>query len=150
MSVCEFEVPPPGVALRTVMLRVPAVVRSEAGIVAVTCVLLTNVVVRFDPPTRTTESGRKFVPLTVRVNEASPTVLVVGRMLVVVEAGLLTEKLVVALPPPGVALFTVTVRDPVAAVAAMVIFAVSCVALLTVVEFTVMSALKSTVVTPVM
>ena len=55
----------------------------------------------------------------------------------------------VAVPPPGVTLVTETLRAPVAAVAAIVMVAVSCVALFTVVEFTVMSGPKSTVVTPV-
>ena len=58
-------------------------------------------------------------------------------------------KLVVALPPPGGAFVTVTVRAPVPAVEAIVMLTVSWVALFTVVEFTVMSGPKSTVVTPV-
>ena len=56
----------------------------------------------------------------------------------------------VAVPPPGVTLVTETLRAPVAAVAAIVMVAVSCVALFTVVEFTVMPEPKLTVVAPLM
>jgi len=41
VNVWAFEVPPPGVGLKTVMSKVPAVVRSEVRIVAVTRVELT-------------------------------------------------------------------------------------------------------------
>ena len=51
---------------------------------------LTNVVVREEPAKLTTEVVTKFVPLTVKVNPVSPTVLDVGEILVVVGAGLLT------------------------------------------------------------
>ena len=54
----------------------------------------------------------------------------------------------VAVPPPGVALVTETSRAPVAAVAVIVILAVTCVVLFTVVEFTVMLGPKLAVVTP--
>ena len=51
-------------------------------------------------------------------------------------------------PPPGALLVTETLRAPNAAFASIVIFAVICVVLLTVVEFTVMSAPKLTELTP--
>ncbi len=35
VNVCALEVPPPGVGLKTVMLKVPAVVKSDDGIEAV-------------------------------------------------------------------------------------------------------------------
>lgn len=38
VNVCPLEVPPPGVKLNTVMVKVPALVRSEAGMVAVSWV----------------------------------------------------------------------------------------------------------------
>jgi len=41
VNVWAFEVPPPGVGLKTVMSKVPAVVRSEVRMVAVICVELT-------------------------------------------------------------------------------------------------------------
>jgi hypothetical protein len=90
VKVWGFEVPPPGAGLKTVMSNVPAAVRSLAGIAAVSCVPLTKVVVRFDPLNCTTEVDTKFVPFTVRVKSRSPTVLLVGEMLVVVGKGLFT------------------------------------------------------------
>ena len=63
-----FEVPPPGVGFTTVMFRVPVVVRSDAGMTAVSWVDETKVVVRLLPAQRTTEVGTKSPPLTVRVN----------------------------------------------------------------------------------
>ena len=35
VNVCALDVPPPGVGLKTVIEKVPAVVRSETGMVAV-------------------------------------------------------------------------------------------------------------------
>ncbi len=77
----------PDVGLNTVILNVPAVVRSVAGMVAVSCVLLTNGVVLFAPLNCTTEFEKKFVPFTVIVKEASPTVLLDGEMFMVVGTG---------------------------------------------------------------
>src|SRR5260221_5730158 len=53
VNVCGFDSPSAG--LKTVMLKEPAVVRSPAGMLAVTSVELTNDVARSDPPKRTTE-----------------------------------------------------------------------------------------------
>ena len=78
--------------MNTVMLNVPAVVRSLARIVAVTCVELTKVVVRFEPANCTTDVDTKFVPFTVSVNAVAPTILFVGEMLVVVGRGLFTVR----------------------------------------------------------
>src|SRR5689334_24126003 len=52
VTVCAFEVPPPGVGLKTVTENVPAVAASVAGMAAVTCVGDTYVVVRFAPSQR--------------------------------------------------------------------------------------------------
>ena len=49
MKVFPLLVPPPGVGLNTVTVAVPAVLMSAAGTVAVSDVLLTNVVVRLTP-----------------------------------------------------------------------------------------------------
>ena len=57
-----LEVPPPGAGLRTVTLAVPVVTISVAGIKAVSCVPLTNVVVRLEPFHRTIEPFTKSVP----------------------------------------------------------------------------------------
>jgi hypothetical protein len=54
--------------LDTVIEAVPAEAISEAGIMAVSCVELTNVVARAEPFQSTTEPFTKFVPFTVRVN----------------------------------------------------------------------------------
>jgi hypothetical protein len=105
VNVWPFDIPPPGEGLRTVMLKVPAVVRSLAGIDAVNCVELTNVVVVAEPLNCTTELLLKLVPFTVRVNVAEPTFLLVGEMLVVVGTGLLAMIVSVcdaADPPRGV------------------------------------------------
>src|SRR5439155_7977771 len=87
VNVWEFEVPPPGVGLKTVMVFEPVVARSVAGIDAVSCVGLTNVVVLSDPTHRTTEPAMKFVPLTVSVKAPSPTKRLVGERLDVVGTG---------------------------------------------------------------
>ena len=63
-----FEFPPPGVGLLTVIEKLPTLVRSDAGMTAVSWVDETKVVVRLLPAQRTTEVGTKSPPLTVRVN----------------------------------------------------------------------------------
>jgi hypothetical protein len=92
----------------------------------------------------------KFAPM-IDTLSVCPLPPVTGLMLVSVGAGLLTTNAFanVALPPPG-ALFVSTIeRFPTAAVEEIVRLAVSCVpAVSTVVEFTVMPAPKSAVVTP--
>ncbi len=87
MNVWAAEVPPPGVGLKTVILYDPAVSKSDAGIIAVNCEALTNVVVLAEPAKLTTEEGIKFVPLTVKVNCASPTAADVGEIEIVVGTG---------------------------------------------------------------
>lgn len=87
-----MEFPPPGPGLNTVILNVPAVVKSLAGIMALSCVLLTKVVVRSKPPNLTTDPDTKLVPVTVKLNAASPAVLLEGEMLDVLGAGLFTTN----------------------------------------------------------
>ena len=67
----------------TVMLNVPPVVTSEAGIVTVSWALLTKLVVRFDPLHLTTELPAKFAPLTMSVNAPLPTATEAGLRLVI-------------------------------------------------------------------
>src|SRR3954454_3432507 len=90
VSVCALDVPPPGAGFTTVTLNVPAIATSAVLIAAVSCVELTNVVVRPEPLKFTVEVPMKFVPLTVNVNAASPAFLLDGLTLVVVGTGLLT------------------------------------------------------------
>ena len=71
-NVAEFEVPPPGAGVTTVMLNDPGVVKSLAGMLAVNCVALTNDVVRALPLKLTTEFKTKFAPVTVIVKPESP------------------------------------------------------------------------------
>src|SRR3989344_337495 len=84
-----LEVPPPGVGLNTVTLNVPALARSVAGIVAVSLVAETYVVVLFDPAHLTMDVGMNLVPLTVRVNPRLPLTFDVGEIVVIVGTGLL-------------------------------------------------------------
>src|ERR1035437_2072962 len=131
VKLCGFDVPPPGVGLNTVILNVPPTVRSLAGIVAVNRVALTKVVVRAEPAKFTTDPDTKLVPLTVMMNCASPTFLLVGEMLVVVGTRLLTVKgCAFEVPPPGVGLTTVTLTVAAVAMSAVRIATVNCVALL--------------------
>jgi len=79
--------PPPGVGLKTVTFAVPPLAMLLAGMAAVNCVLLPNVVVRLAPPQRTTELEMKLVPSTVRVKAAPPAVALMGEMEVSVGTG---------------------------------------------------------------
>ena len=83
VNVCVFEGEAPVVVTPTV--AVPAADRSDAGILAVNCRSLINVVVRFEPFQVTVELLlTKLVPFTVKVNPGSPTVADEGEMEVVV------------------------------------------------------------------
>lgn len=103
LKLCGFDVPPPGVDVKTVIGYVPVVVKSLAGIRAVSCVLPMNVVVLFAPLKRTTDVETKFVPFTVIVNPDSPSVLEFGEIFKVAGTGLLmTNALLVPLTDPPV------------------------------------------------
>ena len=80
VKVTAFEMAPPGFA--TVMLAAPGAAMSDAGMAALSWVLVTKVVVRFDPFHLTTELERKLVPLTVNVKARPPANTVLGFMLV--------------------------------------------------------------------
>src|SRR5947209_974262 len=60
VSVRAPDAPPPGVEFTTVIDKLPAPATSDAGIAAVTWVLLTKVVVRFVPLTCTIEPEAKL------------------------------------------------------------------------------------------
>src|SRR5215471_19289083 len=92
VKVAAADVPPPGVGFVTFTESVPAVAMSLAGMLAVTCVALTKVVVRLLPLTWTVAPLAKLVPLTVNVNAAPPAVALLGERLLMVGTGLLTVK----------------------------------------------------------
>src|SRR6185436_6618450 len=72
------DVPPPGAGLTTVTVAVPAAAKSLAGIVAISCVLLTKAVGRGLLFQRTSELATKFDPLTVSVMPPRPAVADTG------------------------------------------------------------------------
>jgi hypothetical protein len=99
---------------------------SAAAIAAVTCVLLTNVVLRLEPFHCTVEVLRKLVPFTVSVNAAPPVIAEAGLRLEINGAGLFTTKLcALDVPPPGDGFTTVMLAVPAAAMSAAVIAAVN-------------------------
>ena len=71
-------------------LTVRAVAMSAAVIAAVSCVLLTYFVVRFEPFQRTTELLMKFVPLTVSVKAGPPGLAEDGLSPVITGKGFVT------------------------------------------------------------
>jgi hypothetical protein len=83
-----FDVPPLGSGLVTVTAVVPAEPMAEAGMAAVSCVVLTNVVAGAVPPKLTVEPATKFAPLMVRVKAPAPAGAVFGEIKVIVGAGL--------------------------------------------------------------
>ena len=92
---------------------------SDAGIEAVNCVALMNVVTLFAPLTWTVEPGTKFVPLTVNVNPEPPATTPAGDNAESPGIGLFTVNARAALvPPPGV---DITIdNEPAAARSALV------------------------------
>jgi hypothetical protein len=82
------EVPPPGAGLVTVTVSVPVEAMLDAGMAAVNCVELTNVVAGAEPLKLTIEAATKFVPLIVSVKAALPARLLFGEIVVIVGVGL--------------------------------------------------------------
>jgi hypothetical protein len=108
INVTDDEVPPPGAGVKTVMSREPDEAMSVARIVAVSWVADTNVVVRLEPLTRTTELVVKPVPVAVRVKALPPADTVTGLMLESAGNGaggttVNARELEVPPPEPGVA-----------------------------------------------
>ena len=89
VNVCAAEVPPPGEGLNTTTDAVPAAEMSAALIAAVSFVLLTKVVVRFEPFHCTTDVFTKFVPVTVSVKAGPPATALEGANVVSAGEGLL-------------------------------------------------------------
>jgi hypothetical protein len=113
------EVPPPGAGLVTVTFAVPAVVRSAAGIVAVSSVALTYPVVSAMPFQLTIEDAMKLLPETVRSIEALPAAMDGGDIEVTMGAGFTSpigRVSALEMPPPGDGLLTVIAAAPVVAI----------------------------------
>jgi len=130
VNVSAFDVVPS--EFITVTCGVPVVAMSVLGMAAVTCVALTNVVVRLAPFHRTTAPLRKFVPFTVNVNAGPPAVAVFGDSDVSVGAGPVTVN-VSAFDVVPSEFTTVICGVPVVEMSVFRIDAVSCVALTNVV-----------------
>jgi hypothetical protein len=82
-----LEVPPPGAGFVTVTASVPVDAMLDAGMAAVNCVELTNVVAGAAPPKLTIEAATKLVPLIVSVKAAPPAAALFGEIVVIVGAG---------------------------------------------------------------
>jgi hypothetical protein len=78
VNVIADDVPPPGEGFTTVTNAVPADATSLAGMAAVSCDVLTSVVVRAAPLQFTVDPTTNPDPVTVSVNAASPTVTEAG------------------------------------------------------------------------
>jgi hypothetical protein len=106
-----FEAPPLGAGLVTVTAAILAVVMAAAGIAAVNCAALTNVVARATPAKFTTEPVKKFLPFTVRVKAAPPVSALFGEIVVIVGPVMVNVKELEA-PPPGAGLKTAMAAVP--------------------------------------
>ena len=121
-----FDTPPPGAGLVAVTGNVPAVATSAVLIVPVSLVELLKVVVRAEPFQFTVAPFTKPVPLTVRENEAAPSVLLLGVIEVSVGTALLIAKLRFPdVPPPGAGLLTETFAVPAVAISEALIVALT-------------------------
>src|SRR5262249_5089580 len=110
----------------TVMLEVFAVARLPAGIVAINCVTLTNVVVRSRLSKRTVEPLTKPDPVTVIGRSGLPAPTEFGFTLVIDgDPLLIVKKTGLDVPPPGVGVKPVTGTDPGLPIAAVGTFAFS-------------------------
>jgi len=124
--------------LDTVIDAVPAEAISEAGIVAVSCVELTNVVARGEPFQSTTEPFTKFAPFTVRVKPKGLHDGVVFDEVVEDDKEVMVGARIVnwifpEVPPPGPIVNNLTCEVPTARKSVAGTVALSCVALTNVV-----------------
>ena len=97
VNVCGADVVP--LAFITATGRLPAVARLAAGMTAVSCVGLTNVVATAVPLTVATESAAKFVPVRVTVVVPDPAGAEFGLMLPSVGAGSAIVRVFTVVPP---------------------------------------------------
>ena len=125
-----LETPPPGVGLKTVICKFTRLTRSVLGMIAVSWVELTKVVVRALPLTRTMEPVTNLEPLTVSVKLVPPCGAFGGERLVIAGTGLLTVRFTEPdVPPLGVGLKTRIGYAPTVSRSDARIWAVSCVVL---------------------
>ncbi|KKU66135.1 MAG: hypothetical protein UX90_C0001G0194 [Candidatus Wolfebacteria bacterium GW2011_GWD2_47_17] len=89
-KLCPLEVPPPGVGLKTVIVEVPAVVRSDDGTVISNVVELMNEVIRSESFQRATEDATNPEPVKVTVVVPLCTSVDVGLMAVNTGVGFFT------------------------------------------------------------
>jgi hypothetical protein len=134
-------VPTPPSGLVTVTLRAPVVAPAAIAMFAVSCVALTNVVELTVIPVPENDAASpvpltKLVPVIVTLKLVAPLSPELGLVEVTVGPAL-TVNTFVPVPTPPSGLVTVTLRVPVVAPDAIVMFAVSDVALTNVVELTV-------------
>ena len=120
-----------GAGLLTVTALSDASSRSVALIVARSCVVETNVVVRAAPFQRTVAPLMKLAPFTVRVSAVAPSVELFGDSDEIdgatgTGAAMVTVRAALS-PPLGAGLNTVTCAVPTAATSAVLIVTVSCV-----------------------
>ena len=128
----KFEAAEVVVELDTVTAAVPAIpgkAVSEAEIVAVSCVALTNVVGRGDPFQFTTSPFTKSVPFTISGRSAVPQYGVEDGTSPVMVGATIENAIPLDVPPPGVGVDTLTWAVPTEAISAAEIAALSCVAL---------------------
>jgi hypothetical protein len=127
-----------GAGFVIVTLTLPAFATSLAGMAAVICVALTNVVGSALPLKLTVDPETKFVPVMVIASAAPPEACVFPPTVafVTVGTGLLTLKAsAVDGPTVGVGFVTITLNVPPVAISAVVIAAVTCPAFTNVVAF---------------
>ncbi len=82
------EEPPPGVGLKTVIIKVPDVSISDAFIIAVSWPLFINVVDLFKSLNLTIDDELKLEPVTEITNPGSPTVIHAGEIVEIIGTGL--------------------------------------------------------------
>ena len=99
----------------------PAVEILELEIEAVTFPGFTNVVVRSDPLKFTTEVLINSLPVTVRVNELSPAVLLAGIRLKIVNTAGVTSRAFARIRSPALPVLAATTRSVVALTVCLVV-----------------------------
>jgi hypothetical protein len=111
----EFDVPPSMPGLDTVTVAVPPCAISDAGIIAVSCPALSNVVVRNWPFHLTLEELVKLAPMTRSGNAGPPASPALGSSRVITGSAVddpTTKSTELEVPPPGAGVKTLTEAVP--------------------------------------